>query len=94
LLAVFYVNGSLLDVPHRPIGEAGSEPAGIRPPCKSLRGMVGGTETILFYTAFFFFTPWLSWIFLGMAGLHLPGYSSPFSLGKKSPDRKNRAREK
>jgi phosphatidylserine synthase len=72
LLAVFYVNGASWLFLSGLLEKRGRSVRG-QTSLQIPTGVVGGTETILFYTAFFFFTPWLGWVFLGMAGLTFLG---------------------
>jgi hypothetical protein len=83
LLAVFYVNAAswmFLTGLLEKQGRSQRDQTSLQIPT----GMVGGTETILFYTAFFFFTPWLSWIFLGMAALTFLGIPLRLVWAKKA----------
>lgn len=71
LLAVFYVNAaswiylSALLEKRRAGAAAQGESTSVTMP----QGLIGGSETILFYTAFIFFPGWMGWLFGAMAGL-------------------------
>lgn len=71
LLAVFYVNAAswmylaaLLEK-----RRAGAAARGEQTSVTMPEGLIGGAETILFYTAFIFFPGWMEWLFAAMAGL-------------------------
>ena len=69
LLAIFYVNGAswmyLAAILEKRTAVADAYETSVHMP----EGIIGGTETILFYTAFILFPGWLDWLFGLMAGL-------------------------